>query len=434
MRSGRAGALAISLMLAPLAALGDTARDEALRAIRDQAGAIHEWVEATKRPAWLDTNPHDSARAAGEAIGRRQRERFRNGLPSVSACRDLGQLCPSAADKVVSEVPEGVPAGQPPEVERGQGADLEPPAPTFRAEDISLTVLVSRSLGPAQLKEIFAFAADTPRVRVAFRGLAEDESLMDFVRQVHRLLVGIEPVPEVVLDPTPFAAAGMDVAPVLLARGPEGELARVAGLADPLWLRSRVLAGERGDLGVLGPVRPVTEPDLIGELQRRLAALDLDKLREQALERFWQRAGFEELPVATEPRSREVDPTITAPRDVHTADGTLLVRAGETLNPLDWLPFTQRLVVFDATDERQVETARRLGREAGDLRVLYLATHLERSTGWEGLAAVEDTLDAPVYLLTPDVRERFALERIPAFVEARGRNFVVAEVPPEAGR
>ena len=55
------------------------------------------------------------------------------------------------------------------------------------------------------------------------------------------------------------------------------------------------------------------------------------------------------------------------------------------------------------------------------------------SSGWEGLASVEDTLDAPVYLLTPDLRERFALERVPAFVESRGRVFVVAEVPPEAG-
>jgi conjugal transfer pilus assembly protein TraW len=220
---------------------------------------------------------------------------------------------------------------------------------------------------------------------------------------------------------------------VLLAHGPDGELARVAGLADPLWLRTRVLAGERGDLGVLGPVKTVTEPDLIEELQRRLAALDLDTMRERALERYWRRVAFEALPVAAEPRTREIDPTITAPRDLHTADGTLLVRAGETLNPLDRLPFTQRLVVFDASDERQVATARRLGREAGDRRVLYLATRLERTLGWEGLAAVEDTLDAAVYLLTPDVRARFALERVPAFVEARGRVFVVTEVPPETG-
>ncbi len=434
MRCGRAGWLVLALILAPLAAVGDGDRDAALRAIRDRAAAIEQWAESAETPAWIATNPHDRASAAGEALGQEQRERFREGLPKVSACRDLGRLCPTGTpretgasrDRALVTVHVRPPAEP--------GTDAGPTATALHAQDVTITVLASRSLGPAQLKEIFAFAADTPRVRVAFRGVAEDESLMDFVREVHGLLAGIEPVPEVVLDPTPFAAAGMDIAPVLLAHGPDGELARVAGLADPLWLRSRVLAGERGDLGVLGPVKPVTEPDLIEELQRRLAALDLDKLRERALERYWRHVGFEELPVAAEPRTREIDPTITAPRDLRTADGTLLVQAGERVNPLDRLPFTQRLVVFDATDQRQLATAKRLGREAGERRVLYLATQLERSRGWEGLASVEDALDAPVYLLTPDVRQRFALERVPAFVEARGRVFIVAEVPPEAGR
>jgi conjugal transfer pilus assembly protein TraW len=426
--------MVLALILAALPVAGDAGRDEALRAIRDQAAAIKQSTESAGTPAWLDSNPHDKARAAGDALGQEQRERFREGLPKVSACRDLGQLCPTGATRET-----GVPRDralvtnqvrQPAE----QGTDGGPTATAIRAQDVTITVLASRSLGPAQLKEIFAFAADTPRVRVAFRGVAEDESLMDFVREVHGLLAGIEPVPEVVLDPTPFAAAKIDIASVLLAHGPDGELARVAGLADPLWLLSRVLAGERGDLGVLGPVKPVTEPDLIEELQRRLAALDLDKMRERALEGYWRHVGFEELLVAAEPRTREIDPPITAPRDLRTADGTLLVQAGERVNPLDRLPFTQRLVVFDATDQRQLATAKRLGREAGERRVLYLATQLERSRGWEELASLEDALEAPVYLLTPDVRQRFALERVPAFVEAPGRVFVVAEVALGTGR
>jgi hypothetical protein len=206
-------------MLAPLDALGDAARDEALRAIRDQAAAIHEWVGSAERPAWLDANPHDSARAAGEALGQRQRERFQEGLPTVSACRDLGQLCPSGIPPEIgaSEDPAigTVPVRQAVEQGKEEGSTATP----LRAEDMRLTVLVSRSLGSSQLKEIFAFAADIRRVRVAFRGVAENESLMDFVRQVHGLLAEIEPVPEVVLDSTPFAAAGMDIAPVLLAQG-----------------------------------------------------------------------------------------------------------------------------------------------------------------------------------------------------------------------
>jgi conjugal transfer pilus assembly protein TraW len=182
---------------------------------------------------------------------------------------------------------------------------------------------------------------------------------------------------------------------------------------------------------VRGLVVEVVKPDLIAELKRRLARLDVGSLRERALARYWNQVAFEALPVAAAPRTRALDPTITATSDIRLPDGSLLVRAGDALNPLDRLPVTARLVVFDATDPRQVKTALRLGREAGTRHVLYLATRLARSG--EGLAATEDVLDSSVYLLTSEVRARFALERVPATVEAQGRVFVVAEVPPQDG-
>jgi conjugal transfer pilus assembly protein TraW len=184
---------------------------------------------------------------------------------------------------------------------------------------------------------------------------------------------------------------------------------------------------------VRGPVVAISEPDLIEELQRRLAALDLGALRDAAIGRFWQRAAFETLPVATQPRERAIDPTLTAGADLKLPDGTTLIQAGQRVNPLDHLPFTQRLIVFDAADPGQVETAQRLGATAGAARPLYLASGFDRAQGWDGLRAVENRLDAPVYLLTPEVRTRFALERVPATVEAQGRVFLVREVPPERG-
>jgi conjugal transfer pilus assembly protein TraW len=427
MRSGRspflklkASLVSVGLLIVTASAPADGPRDEALRALRDQAAAIEATVRAAAPPAWLQASPQAEGRRAGEAAGRALLERFPDPAFGVGACLQDAQRC------------AGTMAGSQPANATKAKAGGAPPTPSvLSAEDISITVLVSRSLGEAQLKAIFAFAASTPRVRVAFRGLVKDESLGDFIRAIHGLLAGVTPVPEVVLDPTPFPAAGVAIAPVLIATGPEGELARVAGLADPAWLRARVLEGERGDLGVRGPVVEVVEPDLIAALKRRLAQLDLESLRERALARYWTRVPFEALPVAAAARTRTIDPTITATSDIRLPDGSLLVRAGATVNPLDRLPFTARLVVFDATDPRQVKTAVRLGREAGTRHVVYLATRLARS--WEGLAAMEDALDSPVYLLTPDVRDRFALKRVPATVEAQGRVFVVAEVPPEDG-
>jgi hypothetical protein len=161
MRSGKAAWVMLALGLAPSPAIGDAERDEALRAIRDQAGAIQEWVQSAERPAWLDTNSHDSARSAGEALGQEQRERLREGLPTVSACRDLGQLCPPETAAAEPASSAASPPAEPTTASDERG-DPRSAASVLRAEDITLTVLVSRSLGAAQLKEIFAFAADTP--------------------------------------------------------------------------------------------------------------------------------------------------------------------------------------------------------------------------------------------------------------------------------
>ena len=363
-----------------------------LRALRDQAGAIQEAVSGTALPDWL-RNPPDASARAGEALGAAERERVHR-----------------LATAQMSAVPDAT------------------ATPTQ-----TITLLVSRALGAAALRDIFVTAA-RPDVRVVFRGVAEGEPLMDFMRGIHAELQGLDPMPAVALDPTPFREANAEAVPLMILSGPDGEIARVAGLSDPAWLRSQVAAGRTGDLGVRGPVETISEPDMLEEIARRVAALDLAALREQALARYWTRAVFEHLPAAREPRTRVIDPVIEAKVDIALPDGTLLVRSGERLNPLDRLAFGLRLVVFDPTEPAQVRTARTLGESAGPLRPVYLATRLEREAGWEGFRAIEDALDETVYLLTPDVRERFALERVPASVEAAGRVFLVREHPPEESR
>ena len=400
MRCFNANAALILVVLAfalPVPA-APTADPLGLRTIRDQAQALDAAARTTPPPAWLGAPPAAAAAAAGVDLGRQALSRMQEAPAAVSACTDLGQRCGTA----VTADPAARPA--------------EPPGVIY-------TVLVSRSLGAEALRSIFR--ATTGRdVRFLFRGVAPGERLMDMIKAIHALLNGLDPVPAVEIDPTVFREAGATVVPLMIARGPDGELARVTGLTAPAWLREQLQGGARGDLGVRGPAVAISEMDLIEELQRRVAALDLDALREGAIKRFWQRATFDTLPVVTEPRERTIDPTITASADVLLPDGTKVIQAGASVNPLDQVPFTHRLIVFDASDPRQVETARRLGETDSPQRPLYLATRFDRDQGWDGLRTVEDRLDEPVYLLTPDVRTRFALERVPALVEARGRVFV----------
>ena len=91
------------------------------------------------------------------------------------------------------------------------------------------------------------------------------------------------------------------------------------------------------------------------------------------------------MPVARENRDRLIDLSITAPRDLMTPEGTLIVRAGQTVNPLDKLAFRLCLMVFDATKTAQIESVRRWSCRDQNARVLYLATQLPRQDGWDGL-------------------------------------------------
>jgi conjugal transfer pilus assembly protein TraW len=405
MRCFSPGAVLILALAHPVQA-APNADPLGLRAIRDQAQALDTTAHTTPPPTWLGLSPDTAGAAAGDDLGRKILSRMQEAPPAVSACTDLGRLCGTAQ---AAAEPVARPA--------------EPPGVTY-------TVLVSRSLGAEALRAIFR-AATGRDVRFLFRGVAPGERLMDMIKELHALLDGIDPVPAVEIDPTVFRETGATLVPLLIARGPDGELARVTGLSAPAWLREQIQGGARGDLGVRGPAVAISEVDLIEELQRRVAALDLDALRDGAIKRYWQRATFDTLPVVTEPRERTIDPTITASADVVLPDGSKAITAGQTVNPLDHVPFTHRLIVFDASDPRQVETARRLGETDSAQRPLYLATRFDRAQGWDGLRTVEDRLDEPVYLLTPDVRTRFALERVPALVEARGRVFVVHEVLPD---
>lgn len=305
---------------------------------------------------------------------------------------------------------------------------------------LTVTILASRALGDAQLRELFAQAAGRTEVRVVFRGVAPGESLGAFIREIHVLLhetqreIASDAIPNIEIDPRPFQTPLVEVAPTLiLTDGTGAEIARVSGISRPDWLLEQVGQGRRGNLGVHGPTVAVSEPDLIAELQRRLSGLDWSARREAALTRYWERAELAELPVAEQSRERRLDLTLVAQADVTLPDGTTVIRAGERVDPLAILPFRQRLFVFDASDPRQVaEVARRGAASRAEGRLpLYLATRLDRAAGWDGYRSVQAVLRDPLYLLTPDVQHRFRIERVPAVVESRDGSLVVAEWPPE---
>ncbi len=294
-------------------------------------------------------------------------------------------------------------------------------------------MFVSLSLGDAVLREIFQEASGRSDVTVIFRGVPEGESITAGIRRIHSMLKKLDPVPNVVIDPRKFRERQVAAVPEVVLVSNATVIARAKGITGIDAFLRRVDSGKRGDMGLLGPTHAVIEPDLIEVMKKRLTALELRQKAGKAMQDYLSKADFVQIPPVTEERVRQIDPSIYVAHDITDASGRVLTAAGTKINPLDKVPFNARIVVFDATQEWQRGIARTLVRDAKSKAIL-LATRLDREAGWRGLRQLEEELRAPVYLLTPEVRDRFQIERTVSVIEARGRVFEVREVPAPRSR
>jgi len=355
--------------------------------------AILDRLKEQPRPAWLNSNPH-------------QAEANLQALDIVNASKS----------KALAAMPDGLEA---------------------RPKDKPVRVMfLSFSLGNSAIKGIFQEASGQDDVLLVFRGPKPGQKLPGFFAELKALLKDIDPLPNIVIDPTRFQNWKVTTVPEIVVEAQGRVLIRVKGVTSLDWLKSRQNAGRQGDLGRFGEVYDIAEINLLEAIKSRLATLDGPRLKQQAIARFWQKRPFEALPESREDRDRTIDLTVTAPRDLIAPNGNLIIRAGHTVNPLDQMAFGLCLIVFDATQKAQLDAVKQLPCRDKNARVLYLATQLSREEGWEGLKNLETTLDAPVYLLTPDVRQRFQLQHVPAVVEQAGNRIVVRErkvLKPAAG-
>lgn len=108
------------------------------------------------------------------------------------------------------------------------------------------------------------------------------------------------------------------------------------------------------DLGTWGNVFEPAEQDMLAFIQNRLKGMEqtgeLDRLRKEATERVKEHAvrptPVEGLTKAKEYRSFAWDPTFTVMETITDMQGNVIARKGDTVNPLDKVPFNQVLFFY----------------------------------------------------------------------------------------
>jgi conjugal transfer pilus assembly protein TraW len=380
---------------------------DGIDAVVEQARRIEEQAQQAPRPAWLE----------GEPVTEAQRRVIE------TIARDAARIEESARADDVTEMREAADAA----TDATRDLTTGRAGSTYRVE-----ILVSWALGEEALREIAAEASSYPNAVMIFRGIPEGQRFRDAIKRLHALLAGLDPVPNVTIDPLRFERLGTDQVPAIAVYAGSEPIAHARGSYGIRYILARVGAGARGDLGVTGPTATVTEPNLIEVMKQRLASLDLTASQRRAAERYWGRLQYYELPQATEPRSRRFDPSVLVSADIKDARGNVIAPAGSRVNPLDLMPFHERVLVFDAARPEQVALARALAARYRERRLVLIASRLDRTAGWDGFKQLQDGFRAPVYLLNEPTRARFHIERVPALIDAEGRDIVVREIPPPA--
>lgn len=314
-------------------------------------------------------------------------------------------------------------------------------------------VFISFSLGDEELKELFARNAGKDDTVLVFRGIPDGMTFGEGVKHIQGLAAQFDPMPNVVVDPTLFRDFQIKAVPTVIrvrekksvvqVRKPGMKrtdtaelLGKATGLHSDAWIKSQLEAGRKGDFGQQGEVREIEERDLIEVAKERVLRIDWEEKKERAAKRAWANLQYENLPTASKSVVRTIDPTILVEEDILDLNGNAIRRAGDRVNPMDIRPLTLALIVFNPLVESELKVVEaelpKLKKEHPE--VMLLATDMVKDeTGWDAYTRLTDRLDSHVYLLTPEVRERFLLRATPSVVTGDNERklFVVREIAPE---
>ena len=190
------------------------------------------------------------------------------------------------------------------------------------------------------------------------------------------------------------------------------------------------------NLGTIGQVFPIAEPDMLDFIAQRLDGMqksgELDRLKAQAIARVKEHAvrppPVRGLSPATVDRVTAYDPTFVANQTITDMQGNAIVHKGDRVNPLEKIPFNETLYFLDGDNKAQVKWVKaQLSQLATPFKVILVNGNIKD---------VSDALDERVYFDQAGVlTTKFGFEHTPVVVSRAENHLQVKEValPPSGG-
>lgn len=212
----------------------------------------------------------------------------------------------------------------------------------------------------------------------------------------------------------------------------------LAGAAGAALLGTLAFVGmpvriEARDYGQAGQAYPVIEPDLLATIEARLKGAEASGELARTNAMFAKRveakvrrpdpvAGISPAIVA---RAWDYDPTVALERDIRDQKGNLIGRAGQRINPLDFVSIKQDLVFIDGDNADQIAWA--TGRYTDlNAKIIFVS----------GSPIQEMTARKRRFYFDQEgkLTSRFGIEHTPAIVHQSGKVMRVSEQVLKTGR
>lgn len=284
-------------------------------------------------------------------------------------------------------------------------------------------ILVSASLDDKEILNIMDMAEDKENVELVVQGVKDKKTLVEEVKHWHELIKSKEKIINFQIDPNIFIKYKAKTVPTIIHEKDGVMVAVVRGISNP-----KFLDGKTGDLGTQGPAKSIAERNMLDLIKEGIDNLDFERMKKEAIERYWKNKKIYKFPVATENSVHYVDPSVVIPEDIISPNGAVVAKKG-LINPMDVIPFDMKLIFFNPNSEWQRNFAREQYASAKEQQLTpnLIATDVYE----EGWKTFKDSTfyghDATLFFIQEGMRERFGIFKVPSVVTGDGKQFVINE-------
>lgn len=186
------------------------------------------------------------------------------------------------------------------------------------------------------------------------------------------------------------------------------------------------------DYGQMGETFPIIEDDLLLVIETKLRTLEAnggiarlqEQMREQAVASVRRPKPVEGLSAAISRREWLHDPSAVTPEDVVDQKGNLVIAAGTTVNPLDYVQLQQQLVFVNGDRKAELDWAVK-NYSATGAKIIFVA-----GSPFDSMKPYQRRF---YFDQGGSLTSKLGIQHTPAVVSASGRNLKVVEVPVLSG-